>query len=515
MDRSNAIANRIAARYPLIELLTSDDTDARTLVEQAAQRASVEVFAPRLGGDSPVQAARDAIAALATRTARAALVLGGGHDLLADPGLVRVLREALIDIERGGHTVVLLSAWRRAVPEIERDRVVLELGLPGESDLRDLVLAALTPADGGPPDFALVGAALQAARGMTRGQLRRALRRLRLAGVPAGMQAIAALHAEKRDLVATGGVLEVIATAPALEEIGGMEALKTWLDRRRAALDEGARRFGLPAPRGVLLVGVPGCGKSLFAKASAQSLGLPLLRFDLGRLFTHDSAPDENLRHALAIAEVMAPVVLWVDEIDKAFSEALGSETTARIFGTFLTWLAEHPAGIFVAATANRVDGLPAELTRKGRFDEIFFVDLPDAGVRAEILAIHLRKSGRNDADFAVERLARAADRLTGAEIEAAVYEALASAYADGRALADADLERAFGQIVPFVETYEEQVKELREWARRRARSAGRDRSMRELFDDARRQPALERWRDPAQIGPPVAEPDEKGRSRA
>ncbi len=498
MDRSNAIANRIAARYPLLEVLTNDEADARALVIEAARRAGVEVLEPRLGAADPAAAAIAALHALEERDKRAVLVLGGGHALLGDAGVVRALREALMGLERAGHTLILLSAVRREVPELARDRVIIEVGLPDDGELRDLVLAALTPADGGYADPELVAAALQAARGMTRGQLRRALRRLRLFGVPADEQAVAALHAEKRDLVATGGVLEVVAAAPVLEDIGGMEALKAWLERRRAAQGERARQFGLPSPRGVLLVGVPGCGKSLFAKASAQALGLPLLRFDLGRLFTADSAPDENLRHALAVAEVMAPVVLWVDELDKAFAEALSSEATARILGTFLTWLAEHKEGIFVAATANRVDGLPAELTRKGRFDEIFFVDLPDAAVRAEVLAIHLRKSGRDPNDYAMERLARAAERLTGAELEAAVHEALAAAFADGRELADRDLERAISEIVPFVETYEEQVKALREWARRRARAAGRDRSLRDLFDEAQRGGGSERWRDPA-----------------
>jgi SpoVK/Ycf46/Vps4 family AAA+-type ATPase len=308
---------------------------------------------------------------------------------------------------------------------------------------------------------------------------------------------VAALQAEKRDLVAAGGVLDVLAEAPGLADVGGMEALKAWLSRRRRALGGAARAFGLPSPRGLLLVGLPGCGKSLFAKATASELGLPLLRFDVGRLFTHAAAPDENLRHALAVAAAMAPVVLWVDELDKAFADALHGETSARIFGSFLTWLAEPREGIFVAATANRADLLPAELARKGRFDEVFFVDLPDAAVRAEVFAIHLRRSGRDPAAFDLERLATASERLTGAEIEAALGEALAVAFDAGRPLTEADLSRALAEIVPFVDTYEEQVKALREWARRRARQAGRDRSLHEIFAEARRGEGQERWREP------------------
>ncbi|MCB9737692.1 MAG: AAA family ATPase [Deltaproteobacteria bacterium] len=495
MDRSNAIANRLAARYPLLEVLSTDEPDARALIEEAARRAGIKIEAPRFGTRPPLDAATEAIDRLLQTKERTALVLGGGHRLMGEPIFLQVLRERLVEVERGGHAIVLISAFRRPAAEIDRDRVVLELGLPSEHELRDLVEAALTPDDGGFAHPQLVALALQAARGMTRGQLRRALRRLRLSGTLPDETAIAALHAEKRDLVATSGVLEVAGTAPMMEEIGGMESLKGWLDRRRGALSEQAREFGLPAPRGVLLVGVQGCGKSLFAKASAHALGLPLLRFDLGRLFTHDSAPDENLRHALAVAEAMAPVVLWVDEIDKAFADALGSETTSRIFGTFLTWLAEHPEGIFVAATANRVDHLPAELVRKGRFDEIFFVDLPDAAVRAEVFGIHLQRSGRSAEDYDCEHLARLGDRLTGAEIEAAIADALAVAFADQRELETADIERALSEIVPFVDTYEAQVKALREWARKRARTAGRDRSMREIFEEAQRG-GSEAWRD-------------------
>ncbi|MCO4761469.1 MAG: AAA family ATPase [Myxococcales bacterium] len=494
MDRTIPLFNRIAARYPLLDVVTPDAHDARRVVADAAKRAGLGLLAPRFGRRPVVDAGCDAIAELLAQQGRHLVIIPAGQHLLGDATFVQLLTESLPDIERHGHCVVLLSAVRRACPQLDRERVVLELGLPSDAELRELVTAALTGDDGVGPSVPVVQQCLQAARGMTRSQLRRALRRLRLGRDKLDEGDIAALHAEKRDLIAHGGVLEVASWAPTLEDIGGMDTLKSWLGRRRRALGEEARTFGLPAPRGLLLVGVQGCGKSLFAKATAQSLGLPLLRFDLGRLFTRDSAPEENLRNALAIAGAMAPVVLWVDEIDKAFAgAAAGSDVTARIFGTFLTWLAEHPDGVFVAATANRVDHLPAELMRKGRFDETFFVDLPDTQVREEILAIHLRRSGRDPERFDLEGLAKAAKRLTGAELEQAVVEALAVAFEERRGLLDADLERALGETVPFVETYEEQVKALREWARRRARSAGQDRSLRDLFVEA--QGGGEAWR--------------------
>ena len=247
------------------------------------------------------------------------------------------------------------------------------------------------------------------------------------------------------------------------------------------ALLPAAQAFGLPKPKGVLVIGVQGCGKSMIAKASSAVLGVPLLRLDLGRLYAGQRTPDENLRRALEIAEAMSPVVLWLDEIDKAFSDTR-SETQGRVLGSLLTWLGEQRSGVFVAATANSVELLPSELLRKGRFDETFFVDLPDLQVRGEIAGICLLRSGRNPLEFDLEQLAQASDRLTGAEIEQSVVEALAQAWAAHRPLEQQDLLQAIQKTIPFVETYEPQVKALRQWARKRCRAAAPDRSLRELY---------------------------------
>lgn len=488
MNTTNArqapIEERLAARYPLLYLVTGDVEDTQKLVARAAASVSMRSVFQRCGAENPTEHLVRALDRVTDSEERTLLVADQGHRLLVDPALLRALAERLRDIERGGHCLVLMAPVAQPCPELDAERVVLHVPLPGADELRPPIEAAFT-VSGGQRDSQSVEDALHAARGMTMAQLRRALRRVRLRGQP-GPGWIAQLRAEKRDLVGHSGILEIVDDAPALDDIGGLDSLKEWLSRRKMAMRQEARSFGLPAPRGVLLIGVQGCGKSLFAKATAAVLGLPLLRFDLGRLFSRDAGPDERLRQALAVTEAMSPVVLWVDEIDKSFASAMtGGGTTARIFGTFITWLAEHKGGVFVAATANRVDHLPAELMRKGRFDETFFVDLPDQQVRQEILAIHIRRSGRDPSGFDLGRHARSADRLTGAELEQAVAEALSMAYVSERDLRDQDIERALRETVPFVETYEEQVKELREWARRRARSAGKNRGLRELFEDA------------------------------
>jgi SpoVK/Ycf46/Vps4 family AAA+-type ATPase len=389
---------------------------------------------------------------------------------------------------------------QRVPVELERDMTVVPLPLPDGSHLLAMVLAVLRAARMQADDAATQRAA-RALRGLTESQALRALRRVlrqHQGLVPAALEDLAR---EKRDLLGAGGLLELVDEAPALEAVGGLDQLKLWLVRRRDAMGERARAFGLPEPRGVLLLGVQGCGKSLSAKATAAVLGLPLARLDVARLFTRDFAPEENLRRALALAEALAPVVLWLDEIEKAFagvgSAAAPDSALARVFGAFITWLSERRAPVFVAATANRVDALPPELLRKGRFDELFFVDLPDAAAREQILAIHLAARGRDPARFALTEIAEFADRRSGAELEQAVFDALATAFHEGRELTSADVRAAIEATVPLVETYEEEVKALREWARRRARSAASNRNLAELFHAAARAGLEERQRGP------------------
>ena len=250
------------------------------------------------------------------------------------------------------------------------------------------------------------------------------------------------------------------------------------MDQRTAAFTERARQFGLPAPKGLLLLGVQGCGKSLTAKAVASQWHLPLLRLDMGRIFSGlVGSSEENMRKAMRIAESIAPAVLWVDELEKSLS-GLGSSgvsdsgVTARVFGSFLTWLQEKTAPVFVVATANRIDSLPAELLRKGRFDEIFFLDLPTAIERAQIFGIHLQRFGRNPDSFNVEELARRAEHFSGAEIEQVIVSGLYAAFAEGVELEQRHLLPTLSETLPLAVTMREDIARLREWARTRTRPA-------------------------------------------
>jgi SpoVK/Ycf46/Vps4 family AAA+-type ATPase len=254
--------------------------------------------------------------------------------------------------------------------------------------------------------------------------------------------------------------------------------LKDWLNKRAAAFTQEARAFGLPAPKGILMLGVQGCGKSLCAKAVSNQWQLPLLRFDMGRMFgSLVGSSEENVRRAISVAESVAPAILWVDEIDKAFAGSQGSGatdggTTARVFGTFLTWLSEKTAPVFVVATANDISQLPPELLRKGRLDEIFFVDLPGEEERAEIFRIHIHRHQRPVEQFDLAALAAASKDFSGAEIEEAINSALYDAFYEQRDITTGSVLAALAQTVPLAKTMDEQINRLRNWAEGRARNA-------------------------------------------
>jgi SpoVK/Ycf46/Vps4 family AAA+-type ATPase len=266
--------------------------------------------------------------------------------------------------------------------------------------------------------------------------------------------------------------------------VGGLENLKRWLEKRNSAWMDEARDYGLPAPKGVLITGVPGCGKSLLAKSIGSAWQLPLLRLDVGRVFSGIlGSSEQNMRTAISTAEAIAPSILWIDEIEKGFGSSGGETdggTSTRIFGSFLTWMQEKTKPVFVIATANNIDALPPELLRKGRFDEIFFVDLPTRTERTQIFDLHLRKRLKNPRvqgsfriDAAVcERLSGLTEGFVGAEIEQVVIAALFEAFAERRSIQVSDFERVIQNTVPLSVTQAEEIRAIRAWASVRAVAA-------------------------------------------
>lgn len=415
---------------------------------------------------------------------------------LSDPATLRAFRE--VAQRSRGPSVVAIDPRDIVldVPITTRIPEVVSLPLP-PPDLAELEAtvrwAGEALAAGDFPDAATVldeaaASIARAALGVPRAGLERILAEGVLE-VGVDPEALARfVRAQKPKLVDTAGWLEPIAAVPA-NELAGLDAYKDWLRQRTHALDPRAAASGIRAPRGALLCGVQGCGKSLAARATADILGVELFRLEPGRIFGGVVGLSEaNLREILQTADAMAPIVLWLDEIDKGLAGLEGTRsdggTAARVVGGLLTWLQERTRAVFVVATANRVDRLPPELLRRGRLDEVFFVDLPGPQARAQILDVHLQqvparqlgqipKLAEPAERFAA--VARSADGFSGAELEAALVEARLEAFAAGRALAPADLERALAATVPLSVTRSESIDALRSWASHRARSAARE----------------------------------------
>jgi len=387
----------------------------------------------------------------------------------------RWLRE-LARMPQTPRKLVLLSTPLPGLPiDLRKEVPTVELELPGVAELR-VVLEEAAQAQGVALDTD--DALLDAARGLTVMEARLAFGTAAAELGRLDHQAVPLVAREKERIIKQSDVLEYYPTDARMDDVGGLDALKAWLSQRGQAFSAGAREYGLDAPKGVLLLGVQGCGKSLLAKAVAQTWQFPLLRFDMGKVFGGIMGQSEgNLRAALQVAEALAPCVLWIDEIEKGLAGVGSSDrtdggTTARVVGSLLTWLQEKRAPVFVVATANRIDMLPPELLRKGRFDEIFFVDLPAHEVRAKILAIHLRRKRCDPKSFDLDGLARRSLGFSGAELEEAVREGLFEAFAAGRALTTEDIGRALDRTYPLSRTMREQLEGLRQWAKVRARLA-------------------------------------------
>ncbi len=388
---------------------------------------------------------------------------------------LRALRDLIEHFEKNGNMLVMIDSNDK-LPEVVRSYArPFEISFPNQQELKGIVRETLqhfhrkTPIEVGITQKGL-DTIVRNLRGLTRRQAERIIIDTVADDRRFDDNDINLVIASKRRMIQRGGLLEYIQIPLDLSEIGGMRRLKKWLSRRKDAFSSEAAEFGLEAPRGVLMLGVQGAGKSLCAKAIATAWHQPLLRMDPGTLFnSYIGESERNLREALRQTEMMSPVVLWIDEIEKGFASAASQSTdgglSKRMFGTLLTWLQEHEAPVFVVATANDIEALPPELLRKGRFDEIFFVDLPKRDVRKEIFTIHLKKRKRDPKKFDLGALAKASEGYSGSEIEQAVVSALHGAYADKSGLNTERILSALRASPPLSVTLAEKVQCLRAWA--------------------------------------------------
>jgi len=490
MDDVERFEQLIAAGYHCISIVTHEERYALDTVREAALSpkrdlwiwsASEGVRDGLLAGSPPVKDTDSAAAGLANLAGAEPGSICVSLDLaehLRGGKALRLLREMIDSLDKTALTLVMIDSKDNLPDVIKAYTRPFEISFPDETELYEIIRATLqrihrkTPIEIGISQKGL-DTIVRNLRGLTRRQAVRIISDAVIDDRRFDDDDINVVIASKRRMVQRGGLLEYIKTPLDLSEIGGMARLKRWLSQRRDAFGSEAAEFGLQAPRGVLMLGVQGAGKSLCAKAIATAWRQPLLRLDPGCLYASFIGESErNLRDALRQTEAMSPVILWIDEIEKAFASAASRSAdgglSQRMFGTLLTWLQEREAPVFVVATANDIEALPPELLRKGRFDEIFFIDLPEPGVRAEIFAIHLRKRGRDPESFDLNTIADAAEGHSGSEIEQAVISALHEAYSDR---AELDTERILTAITsspPLSVTMAESVEALRIWAKGR-----------------------------------------------
>lgn len=398
---------------------------------------------------------------------------------------VKLMFRKIAEATNNNTHAIILSSIYRLPAELEKYITVLQIPLPKRNELGE-VLDIVAKQSKVELKTNLRNRLIDAALGMTSMEADLAYC---LASVKDGFDEKSpfTVSSEKEQIIRKSGILDYFPKNESLEDVGGMDNLKEWLNKRQLAYDKEARDWGLKEPKGLLLLGVPGCGKSLIAKSIASSWNMPLLRLDVGKVFQGIvGSSEDNIRKAIATAEAVAPCVLWIDEIEKGLSGVQSSGATdggvtSRIFSTILTWMQEKTAPVFVVATANNINQLPPELLRKGRFDEIFFVDLPSQKEKENIFSIHLQKNRQNVSSFALDILAQKSEGFNGAEIEECVKEAMFTAYVESQETNIASklqmihILDAIKNTVPLSKTMEKQITDLRKFAVSRAKNASKE----------------------------------------
>jgi len=480
------ITNHIRAGYPGLYLVSPEEQRVEAEMHQIAQDLQYGlVFWSAVDGlvdtskksTTPANDPLEALIAIQELREKTIVLLRDFHLFLADPNpiLIRQLKDVLQAAKTKNKTLIILGCRLCLPPELEREITVIEFALPGKQQLNQVLDGIIESAELKGVEGEQRDKILDAASGLTTIEAENAFA---LSVVESKCIDPAIVAREKAQAVKKNGLLEIIETKENLDSVGGLDVLKEWLLKRRHAFNQRAIDYGLPTPKGLLIIGIPGTGKSLTAKATAKVFGVPLLKLDAGRIFAGLVGQSEsNLRAVIQTAEAIAPCCLWIDEVEKGFagSRASGSTdggTSSRVFGSFISWMQEKKAPVFVVATANDVSQLPPEMLRKGRFDELFFVDLPNQQEREGIWEIQISKYGRDARDFDTVQLAKATEGLTGSEIENAFVETLYLAFDREKEPTDLDIAGVLTEFVPLSKLMAEQIGSLKAWAKGRARLA-------------------------------------------
>ncbi len=477
----------LRARVTLIILVTPEEERALQTVKAVCERTerpcltwdAADHFQALAGANASLPTAKDANAALEKidqSETEALFVLKDFHEAWSNAQTKRQLRSVAQRLKFTKKSIVIVTPTSKIPEELKDEAVIVDFPPPNAAEL-DAVLSRLSKAPGVKVNLTKLGREklVQAALGLSAAQAQRVFSKAIVGNGVLDDRDILMVTDEKKQIIRESKALEFYPVTKTPDDVGGLEVLKQWLRLRERAFTQEARDYGLPAPKGIALIGIPGTGKSLSAKMVAGLWRLPLLRLDVGALYgSYIGESEERARRALKLAETVSPTVLWIDEMDKALSHGdLDSGTSTRVFGTILTWLQEKTAPVFVVATANNISKLPPEVLRKGRFDDVFFLDLPTLEERRAIFNVHLNKRNRLPRDFEVERLALASEGYVGAEIEQAVLDAMYVGFNEDREFTTDDIAAALARQVPLAISQREVIEDLRSWLHEgRAQSA-------------------------------------------
>lgn len=477
----------LRARCTLMALVTIEEERALQSIKTVCEATSrpcltwdiADGFKHLTSGGAAPPATPDPLSALEfidKAEGNALFVLKDFHDLWDNAKVKRKLRSVAQRLKFTAKSILVTSPTAKVPGELKNEMVIVEFQPPTAKEL-DAVLTPLTETPGIRVNLTKLGRdkLVQAALGLTAAQAQRVFAKAIVSDGVLDDRDIDLVTQEKKEIIRESESLEFYAVTETPDDVGGLDILKNWLRLRERAFTQEARDYGLPAPKGIALIGIPGTGKSLTAKMIGGLWHLPLLRLDVGSLFgSLVGESEERARRALRMAETVAPCIVWIDEMEKALAHG-GSDsgTSTRVFGTILTWMQEKTAACFVVATANDISSLPPELLRKGRFDEIFFLDLPTQEERKEIFKVHLTKRKRLTGDFDIHSLAQLSEGYVGAEIEQAIIDAMYVGFNEKREFSTDDVAEALKRQVPLSVSQREIIGHLRDWLKEgRAQSA-------------------------------------------
>ena len=537
------LENLLKARFPLIYIesyeeqrvlaeisaVVSDKDRLRTPRKIMIWSSTEGLAAPGAQGSANSKSPVDALAIAQGTTEPTVFIFKDLHTSFGDNGkpadqmVIRRLRDIAHSFKNGSSllTLIIVAPVLKLPTDLDKEITILDFPLPSEEEILKVLenMVETNKADGRIVfELSATGKEklAKAAMGLTLNEAENAFARAMVEDGKLSDTDVDTVLDEKRQTIKKSGILEFITVDIALEDVGGLQNLKRWLLKREGSWLDEAKNYGIPAPKGILITGVPGCGKSLTAKAIGAAWQLPLLRLDIGKIFAGlVGSSEQNMRTAIRTAEAIAPCILWIDEIEKGFAGSSGSGdsgTSSRVFGSFLTWMQEKTHPVFVIATANNIDKLPPEFLRKGRFDEIFFVDLPTKSERKIIWDLHLHKRLKSPEvlgevqldDALIEGLSEITEGYSGAEIEQAVIAGLFDAFSEKRSILEEDLSKSVKNMVPLSITQSEAIETIREWANVRAVAATAVEDMSEIVPSKKIAP---------EIKPTVVAPTRGGRT--